>query len=115
MTCKNCGNTTKWIPQLRPGDYWKCPDCEADNTYGPALYDTVAEHVNAQQVANDPIEPNHYISMAISPLEYIKANDMGWNVGNVIKYVSRYKNKNGLEDLKKAKWYLDNLIEDLEK
>ena len=31
-------------------------------------------------------------------------------VGNIIKYVSRYKKKNGLEDLKKARWYLDYLI-----
>jgi len=60
------------------------------------------------------IEPSHYTAMNISPLTYIKANNLEWNVGNVIKYVSRYKAKNGLEDLKKARWYLNNLIEDLE-
>jgi len=63
---------------------------------------------------NNPIEPKHYTELAISPLEYIKANELNWNVGNVIKYVSRYESKNGLEDLKKARWYLQNLIEDLE-
>jgi hypothetical protein len=52
--------------------------------------------------------------MAISPLEYIKANDISWNIGNVIKYVSRYKAKNGLEDLKKAQWYLNDIIADME-
>jgi hypothetical protein len=35
--------------------------------------------------------------------------------GNVIKYVSRERYKNGVEDLKKAKWYLDRLIEYIEK
>ena len=63
---------------------------------------------------NFAIEPQHYTSMNISPLEYIKANDIGWNLGNVIKYVSRYKNKNGIEDLKKARWYLNDIINDLE-
>ena len=60
------------------------------------------------------INPKHYTELAISPLEYIKANELSWNVGNVIKYVSRYKSKNGLEDLKKAEWYLQDLIKDLE-
>jgi hypothetical protein len=62
----------------------------------------------------DNIEPKHYTDMAISPLEYIKANDISWNIGNVIKYVSRYKAKNGLEDLKKAQWYLNDIIADME-
>jgi len=52
--------------------------------------------------------------MKISPLEYIKENNLGWNVGNVIKYVSRHERKNGIEDLKKAAWYLNDLIETLE-
>jgi len=73
------------------------------------------EGFKLQQAANDPIEPNHYVDMAISPLEYIKANNIEWNVANVIKYVSRYKAKNGLEDLKKAKWYLDDIIADMER
>ena len=64
---------------------------------------------------NDPISPNHYKNMIISPLEYIEANNISWSIGNVIKYISRYKNKNGLEDLKKAKWYLDHEIKKLEK
>lgn len=64
---------------------------------------------------NKNIEPKHYTEMQISPLEYIKANNIGWNIGNVIKYISRYEMKNGLEDLKKAQWYLNDLIADMEK
>lgn len=37
------------------------------------------------------------------------------DTGNVIKYICRWKGKNGLEDLKKAKWYLEHLIEHVEK
>ena len=59
------------------------------------------------------IEPKHYTDMKISPLEYIKANNLEWNVGNVIKYVSRYKRKNGVEDLGKAAWYLNDLISEI--
>jgi hypothetical protein len=39
------------------------------------------------------------------------ANDLGYLEGNVVKYVSRWKNKNGIEDLKKAQHYLAKLIE----
>ncbi len=54
---------------------------------------------------------DHYKTMEIQPLEYIVKNDIGYLEGNVIKYVSRYQAKNGLEDLKKAKHYLNILIE----
>ena len=65
---------------------------------------------------NNPIEPNHYTELTISPLEYITSNEgeFRWCIANVIKYVSRYKRKNGLEDLKKAKWYLEYQIKQLE-
>ena len=62
----------------------------------------------------DNINPKHYTDMSISPLEYIIANDIPWREANAIKYISRYKMKNGIEDLKKARWYLDNLITDLD-
>lgn len=38
----------------------------------------------------------------------------GYCIGNVIKYVSRYRHKNGVEDLKKARWYLDRIINSME-
>ena len=61
--------------------------------------------------ANDiQIGGEHY-KIPIEPWDYIVANNIGYLEGNVIKYVSRYKSKNGLEDLKKARHYLDKLIE----
>ena len=47
-------------------------------------------------------------------MEYIVKNELGWNEGNIVKYVSRWKRKNGLEDLQKAREYLDRLIERVE-
>lgn len=62
------------------------------------------------------IEPSHYTEMKMSPLDYILGNEgeFTWCIANVIKYVSRYKRKNGLEDLKKAQWYLNRQIQELE-
>lgn len=57
---------------------------------------------------------DHYKKYAIQPVEYIVANRMGFCEGNVIKYVTRYQDKNGIEDLKKARHFLDILIDQLE-
>lgn len=54
---------------------------------------------------------DHYKSMKIQPFEYIQANNIGFAEGCVIKYVSRWRVKNGVEDLKKARHFLDLLIE----
>ena len=53
--------------------------------------------------------------MAIQPVEYILMNNIGFLEGNAIKYISRYKKKNGIEDLKKAKHCIEMLIDYLEK
>lgn len=54
---------------------------------------------------------NHYSKMKIQPIDFITENGLGYIEGNIIKYVCRYKDKNGLEDLKKAQHYLQMLIE----
>jgi hypothetical protein len=53
----------------------------------------------------------HYKDMAIQPFTYITKNGIGFAEGCVIKYVSRWKSKGGVEDLKKARHFLDMLIE----
>jgi len=58
--------------------------------------------------------PQHY-QLPIQPIDYIVKNNLDFLEGNIIKYVSRYKQKNGLEDLLKAKKYLELLIEKEEK
>jgi Protein of unknwon function (DUF3310) len=54
---------------------------------------------------------DHYRNMTIQPIDFIMANGLGFCEGNVIKYVTRYPFKNGLEDLKKARHYIDLMIE----
>ena len=61
------------------------------------------------------IKPNHYKGKTVQPIDLIESMNMNFNQGNIIKYVSRYKDKNGIEDLKKAEWYLQRLIKEYEK
>ena len=60
---------------------------------------------------SEQIGGDHYRQGSIQPIEYIHANDMDFFSGNVIKYITRWKYKNGLEDLNKAKHYIELLIE----
>lgn len=53
----------------------------------------------------------HYKGLKIQPIEYIHANGLSYFQGNVVKYVSRYKDKNGEEDIKKAIHYLELILE----
>ena len=54
---------------------------------------------------------SHYKDMEIQPIDFITKNNLSYIQGNVIKYVCRYKDKNGVEDLEKAKHYLEMLID----
>lgn len=72
-------------------------------------YNEYLEYENKKQVGG-----NHYNNKAIQPIKYILANNMNFCEGNVIKYITRYKEKNGIEDLKKAKQYIDFLINQYE-
>ena len=54
----------------------------------------------------------HYKNQVIQPWDFIHSNGMGFLAGNVVKYVARYKEKNGVQDLEKAKHYLEKLIEE---
>lgn len=54
---------------------------------------------------------SHYKDMPIQPVEFCHANGIGFIEGGVIKYVCRWRKKNGIEDLKKARHFLDVLIE----
>ena len=60
-----------------------------------------------EQVGGD-----HYSKLAIQPVTYITANRLSYLQGNVIKYTTRYKDKGTpIQDLKKAKHYIEMLIE----
>lgn len=82
-----------------------CPLCFPEDIVKEAI-GRDEKGVNQAQVGG-----SHYKDKAIQPWDYIVSNGLGYLEGNIVKYVSRYKEKNGLEDLKKARHYLDKLIE----
>ena len=55
--------------------------------------------------------PNHYSERKSEPLDYIIANDLDFLEGNIVKYITRYTYKGGVNDLLKARTYLEKLIE----
>jgi hypothetical protein len=60
--------------------------------------------------------PPHYKAGGIETIDFIEAKNLGYNLGNVVKYVSRADLKgNKLEDLQKAKWYLERAIANISK
>lgn len=83
---------------------------------GPLGSDTFAAWL-APKPDNDPINPNHYKQHGIETIDIIEAWDLNYRLGNVVKYISRAGLKDSttvtnmyLEDLKKARWYLDREI-----
>lgn len=62
--------------------------------------------------SNDPINPGHYQGDFV--MRVIERFDLGFCLGNVVKYVLRHGRKAGVEDLKKARWYLDRAIQRME-
>jgi hypothetical protein len=60
---------------------------------------------------DDPVNsPKHYTQGDMEVITAIEGLALDYHQGNVLKYVSRYRYKNGIEDLRKAKWYIDRLI-----
>jgi hypothetical protein len=56
--------------------------------------------------------PSHYMNNAIQPIDYVIENGLNFCEGNVIKYITRWRTKGGIDDLRKARHYIDFLIAD---
>lgn len=116
-SCKqyiNCSCPKAKIFADKPGVIFDCSKCKSyiRGYYKlPTNTPTVPEHDAVSH-------PSHYTSGGIECIDCIKAalgeNFMGFLIGNVIKYTYRYKDKNGVEDLEKARWYIDRAIKELE-
>jgi hypothetical protein len=100
-----------------PDDYrygMICGQTTAATIHQPRVGEFV-EDANMRKSAWDTqVGGSHYNKYAIQPTEYIIKNNLPFCEGNVIKYVTRWKDKGGVEDLKKARHYLDLLIENEE-
>ena len=72
------------------------------------------EHSPKQEPAtplDTQVGGSHYKDMAIQPVEYIYANEMPYMDGNVVKYISRHRSKNGAEDVRKAIQYCQMILQ----
>jgi hypothetical protein len=91
-------------------NYWFESNCGQFSCYCTA---SQLERINQA----DPINPSHYKQGGIECIEAMKValggGFFGYLRGNAIKYLWRYDKKNGVEDLKKARWYLDRLIKEV--
>ena len=85
-----------------------------DNCIYKVAYDCtcteICDNYSKFESINSKIKPSYYGS-GIDVIEFCLRNNLTFMQGNVIKYVTRYKNKNGIEDLEKAKEYIERLIE----
>lgn len=93
-SCTYTGKDFNTVKSLNGLEY-QCPKCN---------WIIQSESVKSQK---------HYTQFKIQPIEFIHANSLNYSQGNVIKYVCRYKEKDGIKDLEKAKVYIDYLIQEL--
>lgn len=125
---RRCESCIHFVPYPESEEFDICKiQGSCHEIYRELPYDKCTEYVHVEPVAaeifkaqnHDAVShPAHYTSGGIECIDCIKAalgeNFMGFLIGNVIKYSYRYKDKNGVEDLKKARWYLDRAIKELE-
>lgn len=115
---KVCGTSIVGYP-------YGCSKCNKVFKYGEEAYSHVKKcYEFSDGVASKPSlekdmvnHPSHYVSGGIETIDFLKAKlgqagFEGFLAGNILKYVTRYELKNGVEDLKKARWYLNKLIEE---
>lgn len=116
--CHNCGGLVKndrgiWVVDRH------IRDLISPTAVTGITVDDQTPYGGPQKDKYDPLSEQvgggHYKGMKIQPVEFILANELGFCEGNAIKYICRYKQKGGVEDLKKVIHYAQLLIADLEK
>lgn len=122
--CKECGYEYS-IRQDRVNGKWKgvCQFCEKkQKETSPQELMQKAQEVVEEAKKHDAVNhPKHYTQGKIECIEALESatiNKRGIEAvctANIIKYLWRYESKNGIEDVKKAQWYLQKLISELEK
>jgi succinate dehydrogenase/fumarate reductase flavoprotein subunit len=82
---------------------------------GVPVEDYARDHGEVFGIAPDPVNnPAHYTAGGIETIDFIEAKKLNYNIGNVVKYLTRADHKgNKLEDLRKAQWYLTREINSL--
>lgn len=115
-----CWACRAWIalPEgIGDGEILLCPDCGAECLFDRAnlVAGKAAKQKSAVSLQSNPLDlqigGNHYKKYKIQPAEYIHANSLDWFQGNIVKYITRFRDKNGREDLEKIIHYVQMLIE----
>lgn len=100
-----------WV-ETEPWTRTVCPDCKHVYYRGENGEAEAQPFMDfTEQEKNGIPDDSHYTKGKIEPWDYIIANDLDFFEGNIVKYVTRWKYKNGIEDLKKVVVYANKLLE----
>ena len=115
LKCKNCDGMikTRKLADRYKVYYIGCPHCRQNVVY---CYEELPQYIvdePTHDTVNHPSHYNKYEREVIDSIRGLCTEDeyRGYLKGNQIKYLARYQEKNGLEDLRKHRWYADALIE----
>lgn len=127
LTCEGCGTAFIHTKEKAQGRWPKyCPECLPKYSKVPKKKEVAVEPV-AQTIEETEVKtielpkqedvinhPPHYTRGKIEVIDFIEDQQLPYHLGNVIKYITRagYKGDK-LEDLKKARWYLDRYINEV--
>ena len=129
LTCEGCNTTFVHTKEKAQGRWPKyCPECLPKYSKVPkkkdvqAIAEKVVQTIDEQEFKTVELpkkedvinHPSHYTRGKIEVIDFIEDQQLSYHLGNVIKYVARagYKGDK-LEDLKKARWYLDRYINEV--
>lgn len=135
LTCEGCGTTFIHKKEKAQGRWPKyCPECLPKYSKVPKKKEVAVELV-AQNIDEEAVQtiaekitqtfaepkkedvinhPSHYTRGKIEVIDFIEDQQLPYHLGNVIKYIARAGHKGDkLEDLKKARWYLDRYINEV--
>jgi len=115
-------------PKASPKDIVKALGVKRENVYGVKNYDKLrAKRLRLARKTTKPVDtlpitmhdpvnhPEHYKVGGIETIDFIEAKQLSYNLGNVVKYLTRADHKgNRLQDLQKAQWYLEREIKNIQ-
>ena len=115
---KCCETCKHWTVGLAQEPCVSCDD-ESSNWQDPSKQDVTINpcmEIPAPRVLPKALDTQvgggHYKDMVIQPVEFIVKNKIEYREANIIKYITRHGNKNGIEDVRKAMHYCQMIIDD---
>lgn len=108
--CPICAKNNKVSPKIR---HW-CDECESWETCDidcPNNQERYSQMIRRAGALDVQEGGDHYSKHKIQPIEYIHANGLDFLSGNIIKYATRHKDKNGAEDIRKIIHYAELILE----